>query len=345
MEIAFGILSSKEPAASVRQLVSSLGKDDPIIVHHDYSKQPGFSLPRRDAYLIPDYVNTSWGSPDLARAIFHLIRTALARSRFEYFQLLSASCLPLRPVDELRLHLAQGGHAVHADLLNLDNDERVMMSHGHRVFCRAEKLASRLLSRSRRWYLGEQPVAVQRANLSIHDRPDPDAQLTAWQWLGKQVHVAARAGLLDDHPFQGDLAPLIGSLWFCLRRDVCEYLVRQENSPLTSYLMGLKVCDEILFPTLLGNNDFDIVPSNHLVNEFVGSHPRPFDSKDLQALARSGRFFARKFRNDPEDEARVRVLKRMERRRQDQQAPAQAASGIDLRWPFPPRLDSGPHPS
>jgi len=141
------------------------------------------------------------------------------------------------------------------------------------------------------------------------------------------------------------LAPLIGSLWFCLRRDVCEYLVRQETSPLTSYLMGLKVCDEILFPTLLGNNDFDIVPSNHLVNEFVGSHPRPFDGKDLEALARSSRFFARKFRNDPEDEARVRVLKRMERRSQDQRAPARAVPGADPRRPFPQRLDSGPRPS
>ena len=165
----------------------------------------------------------------MPRAIFHLIRTALARSHFDYFQLLSGSCLPLRPVDELRTHLEAGWKPIHADVLNLDSDERVMMSHGHRVFCRAEKLASRLLSRSRRWYLGDDPITVQEANLGIHDRPDPDSQLTAWQWLGKQIHQAARAGLLDNHPFHGDTAPLVGSLWFCLRRDVCEYLVEQED--------------------------------------------------------------------------------------------------------------------
>jgi hypothetical protein len=319
MQIAFGILSAKEPEEAVLQLVESLGDEDPIFVHHDYSKQPDFALAHSHAYLIPDYVETSWGSPGLPRAIFHLIRTALARTDFDYFQLLSASCLPLRPIDALRAHLESGRKAIHADVLNLDSDERVMMSHGHRVFCRAEKLASRLLNRSRRWYLGDDPITVQQANLGIHDRSDPAAQLTAWQWLGKQVHHAARLGLLDNHPFHGDMAPLVGSLWFCLRRDVCEYLVEQEeSSPLVPYLMGLKVCDEILFPTLLGNSPFDIVPSNHLVNDFIGSHPRPFDARDLQTLTHSDKFFARKFETDLRNDMRQAVLRRLERRRQKQ---------------------------
>jgi hypothetical protein len=315
MEMAFGILSATEPAGSVAQLVHSLGDDDPIIVHHDYSKQPNFVLPHRRAYLIPDFVETGWGSPGLPRAIFHLIRTALERSRFDYFQLLSASCLPLRPVAELKNHLALHTSPVQADLLNLDADERVLMSHGHRVFCRAEKLASRLLNRSRRWYLGDEPITFQQANLGIHDRPDPQAQLTAWQWLGKQVHLAARVGLLDSHPFHGDIVPFVGSLWFCLRRDVCEYLVGQEQSnPFVPYLMGLKVCDEILFPTLLGNSGFGIAPSNHLVNDFIGSHPRTFDERDLPTLAGSNKFFARKFSTDRTDLPRRRVLTRLAER-------------------------------
>ena len=320
MEIAFGVLSAKEPEEAVKQLVESLSEDGPVIVHHDYSKQLRFDLPRAHAYVIPDYVETSWGSPGLPRAIFHLIRTALARSHFDYFQLLSGSCLPVRPVDELRTHLQTGWKPIHADVLNLDSDERVMMSHGHRVFCRAEKLASRLLSRSRRWYLGDEPITVQEANLGIHDRPDPASQLTAWQWLGKQIHQAARAGLLDNHPFHGDTAPLVGSLWFCLRRDVCEYLVEQEaSSALVPYLMSLKVCDEILFPTLLGNSPFDIAPSNHLVNDFIGSHPRPFNAGDLQTLVSTDKFFARKFETDINDEVRLQVLRRLERSRREQQ--------------------------
>ena len=319
MQIAFGVLSSKEPEEAVRQLVESVGGDDPVIVHHDYSKQPRFDLPRNHAYLIPDYVETSWGSPGLPRAIFHLIRTALARSHFDYFQLLSGSCLPLRPADELRRHLQAQWKPIHADVLNLDSDERVMMSHGHRVFCRAEKLAARLLSRSRRWYLGDDPITVQEANLGIHDRPDPDSQLTAWQWLGKQIHQAARAGLLDNHPFHGTTAPLVGSLWFCLRRDVCEYLVAQEtSSALVPYLMSLKVCDEILFPTLLGNSPFEIVPSNHLVNDFIGSHPRSFNTGDLPTLASTDKFFARKFETNVDDPVRLHVLRRLERSRREQ---------------------------
>ena len=100
MEIAFGILSSQEREESVRQLVHSLGDADPVFVHQDLSKQPEFSLAGTHAYLIPDYVKTTWGSAELARAILHLIQTALQRSRFDYFQLLSASCLPCLVRDE-----------------------------------------------------------------------------------------------------------------------------------------------------------------------------------------------------------------------------------------------------
>jgi len=314
MEIAFGVLSALEPEDSVRQLVASLGDSDPIVVHHDYSKQPCFSLPASRAHVIPDYVSTEWGKPELAKAIFHLIRTALNHSRFDYFQLLSASCLPLRPIAELRTHLAEGKHPIYSDILNLDADERVMMSHGHRVFCRVDKPASRLLGRSRRWYLGNDPITVQQANLGIVRRSNPQARLTAWQWLGKKIHDAARRGLLDDHPFRDGTAPLVGSLWFCLRRDVCEYLVQQEDSnPLTPYLMGLKVCDEILFPTILGNSTFDIMPSNHLVSDFVGPHPRFFDKGDMNVLASSDRFFGRKFSPDTSDQVRLSVLARLDR--------------------------------
>ena len=309
IKIAFGILSSYEPEYAVRQLVESLGDRDPIIVHHDYSKQPGFSLSSTRARLISDYVPTQWGSADFTRALFHLMRTALRVSRFDYFQLLSASCLPLRPVDELRRHLAVGQHPIYSDILNLDTHEGLLMSHGHRVLCRVKNPASYLLNRSRRWYLGDDPVTVQQGNLSIAGRSNPNRPLTVRQRLGRKIHEAARRGLLDDHPFRGDTAPFVGSLWFCLRRDVCEYLVRQEESnPLTSYLMSLKACDEILFPTLLGNLGCEAMPSNHLVSDFVGSHPRLLDMDDLPMLAASDKFFARKFRLDTRDRVRQCVL-------------------------------------
>jgi hypothetical protein len=261
-------------------------------------------------------VETGWGTPGLPQAIFHLIRCALARESFDYFQLLSGTCLPLRPVAELKRYLAARRAPIHADVVNLDQDERVLMSHGHRVFCRDQTLASKILGRSRRWYLGEDPVTIQEANLGIHERSAASSHLTALQWLGKQVHAAARVGLLDSHPFHGDTAPFVGSLWFCLRRDACEYLVQQEHgNPFVPYLYGLKVCDEILFPTLLGNSGFAVAPSNHLVNEFVGSHPRVFDERDRERLASSDRYFARKFAGTASDSVRRAVLARMEQRK------------------------------
>jgi hypothetical protein len=312
MKIAFGVLSSHESQAAVEQLVRSLGSFDPVIVHHDYSKQRGFALAGTQAHLIHDYVETSWGSSSIPRAIFHLIRTALAHHPFDYFQLLSASCLPLRPIEELRQHLAAGQHAIYADILNLDSDEGVMMSHGHRVFCRADRMASRLLNWSRRCYFGDAPATVQQANLGIAARPVPHARLTARQWLGRKVHRAARAGLLDRHPFRKGVQPFIGSLWFCLRRDVCEYLVKQEeaHAPL-SFLLGLKVCDEILFATTFGNSPFGHVPSNHFVSDFCGSHPRPLEVRDFHRLESSNKFFARKFLTESDDTVRQLALARL----------------------------------
>jgi hypothetical protein len=328
MKLAFGILCATEAPEVVGQLVDSLGDEDAILLHHDASKQPDFALPGRRAWVIPDYVETAWGSPGLPQAIFHLLRTALEREHFDYFQLLSGTCLPLRPVTELKRYLAARDAPIHADIVNLDQDARVLMSHGHRVFCRDQTLASRLLGRSRRWYLGEDPVTIQEGNLGIHERSHADSHLTALQWLGRTVHAAARVGLLDSHPFHGDTAPFVGSLWFCLRRDACEYLVAQEHAnPFVPYFYGLKVCDEILFPTLLGNSGFAVAPSNHLVNEFVGAHPRSFDQRDRHLLATSDRYFARKFGARADDPMREATLARLDSRTRERRAP-QAAGAV-----------------
>ncbi len=334
MDMAFGVLTAREPQEVVTQLVDSLGQRDSIFVHHDYSQQPAFEVAREGVRLIPDFIRTGWGEPSLARAILHLIRTALASSNFDYFQLLSGSCLPLQPVSALKSHLARARSPILADLVNLDTDERALMSHGHRVFCRSQKLAARLLRRSRRWYFGESPVTIQQSNLGIHERLAPSAELTPMQWLGKQIHVAARVGLLDSHPFHGDMTPYIGSLWFCLRRDVCEYLVRQEErNPSVPYLMDLKVCDEVLFPTLLGNSSFGIAPSNHLVNRFTGAHPRTFEAADLPTLAGSEQFFGRKFAMDAMDPCRQAVIDLLIDRVDKHRSPA---GYVPLPEPFQP---------
>lgn len=308
MQIAYGILSANEPVGAVRQLVRALGDDDPVFVHHDFSRQPDFALDCPDAYVIPDYRQTGWGTPGFVRAVFHLVRTALALSRFDYFQLLSGSCLPTRPTADLKRHLAVADVAIHSDLLDLDADLEATMSHGHRVFSRADRPAARLLHRARRWYFAGRDTTVHRANLGVQ-RLDPAEPLRPLQWLGRRIHLAARTGALDEHPFRGGVTPYVGCLWFCLRRDACEYLVRQENeSVLMPYLLSLPLCDEIVFPTLLGNSGFGIAGSNHLVNRFDGPHPRQFTPDDLPAIARSDRHFARKFRPDPGDPVRRSVI-------------------------------------
>ncbi|MBA3479953.1 MAG: hypothetical protein H0T52_16385 [Lautropia sp.] len=315
MDVAFGILSSWESPPAVSQMVDCLASHGSVFIHHDYSKQPDFPRLLSHAYVIQHFTETGWGSPGFVQAVFQLIRTALERSDFDFFQLLSGSCLPIRPIPDLMKHLASNGSPIRADVVDLDTDERVLMSHGHRVLCRADALAFRLLGRARRWYLGSNPITIHHANLGIPRRAEFAAKLTALQWVGRQIHSAARAGLLDKHPFRSAVKPFVGSLWFCLRRDVCEFLVQQEQSnPLMPYLLSLNLCDEIVFPTLLGNSKFAVGASNHLVNDFVDAHPRVFVGRDLPALADSGKFFARKFSGNVNDETRQTVLRQIEGR-------------------------------
>jgi hypothetical protein len=309
--MAFGVLCATERQEVVRQLLRALGRGDDVFVHHDFSKQPVFDLAGTGAHVIADPVVTGWGTAGFCGAIFHLLRTALRQSDFDYLQLLSGNCLPLKPIAALKAHLERSDTAIHAELIALDRDERAMLSHGHRAYCRDGRPLAGLLRRSRRWYLGPNPVTRQQANLGIEDRSVPATRLQPIAWAGRQIHRAARAGLLDRHPFGPGFAAYIGSTWFCLRRDACEYLVAQEHSHAAlPYLLELHACDEILFPTLLGNSGLSTAPSMHVVNDFSGLHPQPFSLPDLARLERSDRFFGRKFRDDAHDPVRTALLRR-----------------------------------
>ena len=66
-------------------------------------QQPAFSLAGTRAWMVPDPVQTGWGTPGLPQAIFHLIRCALERESFDYFQLLSGTCLPLASAVQAQL--------------------------------------------------------------------------------------------------------------------------------------------------------------------------------------------------------------------------------------------------
>lgn len=312
LRITFGLMTARENPGAVLQLVDALGRDDAVVIHHDERMQPRFEVAHPNVSFVERTARTGWGTAGFCRGLFRLIRTALETTDFDHFQLLSGSCLPLRPIGQLRASLAAAPHAIRADAIDLDRDARALLSHGHRVYARPATIGGKVLRRARRLYFSGANESLDHEGLGLLvARRNGLAQR-----LGRSLHQMAQLGAFDTTPFTPGFRPFVGSTWFCLRRDVCEWLVAQEEShPAVPYLLSLNQCDEILFPSLLMNQrNFDRAPSNHTVSRFDDNHPLVFKMHDLGVLRESPRFFARKFKGDPKDPVRRAVLEQVRER-------------------------------
>ena len=52
-------------------------------------------------------------------------------------------------------------------------------------------------------------------------------------------------------------------------------------------------------------------PGNHVVSQYVGARPQWLGLDELDALEKSGKYFARKFPDDPHAPVRLRLLERL----------------------------------
>lgn len=309
--IVFAVMSSQQSAPTVAQLVDALDPY-PVVVHHDFDKRRDFALAHPRVTMVPEPKVTGWGTWGFAEAVFHTIRHVLAHHDVDYLQLLSPTCLPIRPVGAFAAHLAADPARIHADLMPVEEREDVLMTYAYRTYVARGSLPFRFLRRARGWYFGEAPRLVQTCSLSVFERaagrPGIADRLRRGAALGL-TRLAAR-GRLSAHPFGPDLRPMIGSTWFGAHRPVLEHLERASRDPRAlAFFRGLELVDESLFPTLLGNAGFPIGRSNHAVNTFdTNGHPRWIEGADLDALVASGRHFARKFPDAPQAPIRLRAL-------------------------------------
>lgn len=309
--VLFGLMSSYQSDRTVGQLVTALGGRT-VVVHHDGSKQPGFSLPHPAVDMVPNSVVTGWGTWGFAQAIALTLRHALQHHDFDYFQLLSPTCLPIRPIDEFEAHVLSDGAEIHADLMDVLADPDTLMHFGYRLFSPTGSLRFKVLRRVRGWYVDSHADLVQVKSLSMFRRPT-GAGTPGTRLSGEVAHALTRLaalGALGRNPFGSTFRPIIGSIWFGARRRVCEYLInRIEDPAIDRYFSRLHLVDESVWPTLLGNSGFRLGPSNHVISHFDAmGHPRWIGADDLDAMRSTGRFFARKFVDDSESPVRLRAL-------------------------------------
>src|SRR5262249_1336799 len=124
-----------------------------VLVHHDFSQQPQFPLTAPNALFVPAPVATGWGVFGFVDGIFHSLRHAISELDFEYLQLLSPTCLPIKPMAEFELHVGRQVPA-HFDCIDLLADREALMSVGYRAFTPAGSLRHRLARRLSIEYFG-----------------------------------------------------------------------------------------------------------------------------------------------------------------------------------------------
>ncbi len=309
--IIFGLMSAVASPAIVEQLVLSLYPYR-VVIHHDFSQQPNFSIKAANTCYVPDPKRTGYGVWAFTEGVIHLIKYCVEQVEFDYLQLMSPACLPIKPLSEFERYIAQSSVDAHAEFLDPSTDRDVMVSFGQRCYAPDKTLRHSLLIRARRWYVGTNPRKEEMAGVQIVRGPQnlwrhPEAV------IGYLIIRLARIGLFGRYLPEPGLNPLIGTTWIGATRPVCEYLARRLTEPaLNDHYRRFRDIAEISIQTLLGNSNFHLGPLNTFVSTYEGWSPRVLGVEDLDRLEHTPHFFARKFPDNQNAPVRLRVLERIQ---------------------------------
>lgn len=313
--IVFAIFSALQKPSTVAQLAEALAPHT-VLIHHDFRKQADFHIDLPNVRFVPNPTDTGWGNWGLSQGIYHTIQHSLREFEFDYLQLMSPTCLPIRPVAEFEQHVRSSTADVHGDFFDITESPEMMMVFGARCFAPDETFRHRVLRRMQRWYFGPVVSVQQHVSLSIRRRADsrplgPIESLRAA--IALRVTTMARDGVLYRHPFDAQFRPYIGSTWIGMKHKAAQYLVGTRSDPrVESHFRHLPIVDEILFPTFLANSGMKIEPGNHAVNTFtVAGNPEWITDDDFDRLTKTQMFFARKFPDDSRAPVRLRALERL----------------------------------
>lgn len=292
---------------TVEQLVESL-QPHLVVIHHDFSQQIDFQLQAENAQLVPNPKRTGYGVWAFTEGVIHLLGYCLDHVDFDYFQLLSPACLPIKPLARFEAYLAGNADDAHAEFVDLLTNRDAMMFYGPRAYAPNHSWRRKLLRQAGRCYFGKDSTVEPVAGVQILRRAQPiDHDFCA---LGAYALTRLAAfGLLGPYMPATGLHPKVGAAWFGAKRHVVDYLVRRLTEPaIYEHYRRFNDISEISFQTLLGNSTLRIGPLNTYVNAYDGWHPHVFEWADRDQLAHLPHYFARKFPDDPDAPIRRHVL-------------------------------------
>jgi hypothetical protein len=292
--IVFLIMSAIGKPALIDRLAFALAPHL-VLVHHDFSQTPAFHLTAPNVMFVPNPKRTGWAVFGFVDGIFHSMRYALEHLDFEYLQLLSPTCLPIKPLQEFEAHVA-GPAEAHFDAIDLLRDRDALMSVGYRAFTPQGSLRFRVLRRLSNAYY--ETSSGRRDEAGVWLRTGGGRTL-----LSRIALASANAfswPSIGRHIFDDAFRPYYGSTWFGAKRRVIAGMVDVFQAPgVRDYFSRLCIADEFVIPTLLTHVGGRKGPMNHFVQPFNGAHPGEISEEQFEQLRRSTAYFARKFPADP----------------------------------------------
>lgn len=301
--IVFLVMSAVSKPETVDQLARSLAPHT-VLVHHDFSQSPDFALTAPNVRFVPDPKRTGWAFFGFVDGIFHSMQYALANLDFDYLQLLSPSCLPIKPMEAFEAHVS-GRAEAHFDCVDLFADRDALMSVGFRALTPEKSLRHRIVRRLGNAYFGDSAGRRDEAGIWLHS----GGRKSLVSLLALAAFKALSRPAIGHHIFNEKFRPYYGSTWFGASRHVVAAMVEQFLRPgVRDYFSQLCIADEFLIPTLLMHVAPAKGPMNHFIQRFDQAHPGRIEEEDMARLKATPAFFARKFADDASAPMRLRVL-------------------------------------
>ena len=301
--IVFLVMSAVAKPETVDQLARSLAPHT-VLVHHDFFQTPDFVLTAPNVRFVPNPKRTGWAHFGFVDGIFHSMKYALANLDFDYLQLLSPSCLPIKSMKAFEAHIS-GREEAHFECVDLFADRDALMSVGFRALTPEKSLRHRIVRRLGDAYFGASSGRRDEAGIWLHS----GGRKSIMALIALGVFKALSRPSIGQHIFNDKFRPYYGSVWFGASRHVVAAMLEKFRQPgVRDYFSRLCIAEEFVIPTLL----MHVAPArgrlNHFIQRFDHAHPGKIEEKDVAQLRAVPAFFARKFADDALAPVRIWVL-------------------------------------
>lgn len=278
MKVSFVLLAHESPARLKPLITALLSAGADVFVHHDRNAPYDLALTSKEwdleqydgqLYFAPR-IRVVWGEWSIVQATLNCLYLARENGcTYDYMMLISGSCMPIKPLEEL------------AGYLNSNPFDFIECVDANKVRWVTDGI------QEERW--GYYHYVNWRKNRRLFS-----------------LSNAVQKKLKINRKLPQQLEPFIGSQWWCLRASTINQILTflDDHPQAIRFYRRTWVPDESFFQTLVGN----LIPGNELNNQLLTRYtfnswgiPRVYYDNDFAELVKDFKFFARKISHRASD--------------------------------------------